>query len=202
MSDFDAHREERGMHGIQADQSPEKLIDAALERSLMPKEQELISQMVKADPELLMRSRLSPSNVDELCRANPHLAVDFLLLKLKSSEADAYFAALSRLEITLNAIEMVNMLACSPLFNTIPGMDDFINPFIVRCISACDNIYDVYQQNRMARIVCIFFQSLANNRCVDMSRMVFELEAFCIGFSRIKEAAALFQYCKALEGDA
>jgi len=185
-----------------------QLFGQALQEALTLSQRQTLFNEIKSQPELIIKTLdFTPTKIPKLVEHN-HLVLTELLTRLMKigTNISKYLDVLVSMDTSIHSLEVVNgLIACPEL------PKDFLYSYISRCITSCSSPQlqeDKYQymKSRLARVICVFIDSLVRTRVIELQQLIpiplyFEILAFCIEFSKIREASGLFRHLKELENE-
>lgn len=157
------------------------------------REQKMMLDELAKDENYLKKLKITKDNIASLIEYNPSFASKALLILLKN-EPTEYLSAILNIELSLNSLEVVNLLT-----SQMELPHEFLHLYIINAIISCEKMTDKFMQNRSVRILCVFLNSLVRKKIIDVKDFLIEIESFCINFSMIKEASELYKLCKTAE---
>lgn len=170
------------------------LLRRAIAAPLLPAQSHEVLGELRTDMKLAFRCGLTHACLPGLVAHNPLIAVEVLTWLVARPAREEWLGVLVRMDMSLHSMEVVNRLT-----TTTQLPHSFLPLYIHNCLAYCRRPQEKPVQNRLVRLLSVFLTSLIRHKVVAVHSVFLEVQAFCIEFSRIREAANLFRLLKQLE---
>lgn len=170
----------------------QSLLERAKEEPLAPFDLRNLLAALNEWPALLIISGFSPEALPPIVEKNSEVAF-ICLLHLSSCDRQFrhYLLALENIELCVRSLELVNRLC-----KTIDLPTDFLKICLSKWFIRCSALPPGPYQSRIVALLCLFMQSLRRQLPITIEELLPEILVFCLEFSRVREASALFQQLK------
>eukprot|EP01026_Neomeris_dumetosa_P077563 TRINITY_DN83762_c0_g1_i5.p1 TRINITY_DN83762_c0_g1~~TRINITY_DN83762_c0_g1_i5.p1 ORF type:complete len:452 (-),score=40.47 TRINITY_DN83762_c0_g1_i5:255-1610(-) len=175
----------------------EQLVTQACESTLNATQLKRAQFLLQAHPSLAVRHRLKSDVFGKCLESNRDFVESVLKSAIRSADSfgsgmfSEYLDLLVRVNASLNSLEVVGRLA---LEDGLP--QEFLQTYFSHVINECLQLKDEGLQNRRVKLVCVMFLNLIKKQVMVMEsnqELCVELMNFCVQFSNVNEATALFR---------
>eukprot|EP00033_Pygsuia_biforma_P001400 GCRY01001584.1.p1 GENE.GCRY01001584.1~~GCRY01001584.1.p1 ORF type:complete len:456 (+),score=78.42 GCRY01001584.1:208-1575(+) len=167
----------------------------------LAKQEEIVKNLGPSSP--LIEEFFTPDLFSRLIERNPQIALHLFDSSTSPHFFEKALSVLAHQEISLQTVEIVTGLSAQLT-------EEFLGFYIDKCLTTCRDLTDLSKQTRMVRLVCAFLRRLAANPFNSFSHekaspqslipatLIPQIQAFCLEFSKYKEATSLYRSLKTM----
>lgn len=170
-----------------------ELLESAYQQPLSKEKQDTLLNAINDNNNIIQicSTNTDSGRISQLVDNNPEIASSIMLHLVQSNCYSEYLNALIQMEVSFKSMQVMSTLVAN-----VDLPSEYIDTFTSHCIASCTSIEDKGKQTRLVRLVSVFLQNLIIANHFKNEQILLELQSFCINFSKIKEAVALFKIVK------
>lgn len=170
-----------------------ELLESAYQQPLSKEKQDQLLEAINENNNIIQicSTNTDSGRISQLVDNNPEIASSIMLHLVQSNCYTEYLNALINMEVSFKSMQVMSTLVAN-----VELPSEYIDMFTSHCIASCTSIEDKGKQTRLVRLVSVFLQNLIIANHFKNEQILLELQSFCINFSKIKEAVALFKIVK------
>ncbi|VDK53173.1 unnamed protein product [Anisakis simplex] len=153
-------------------------------------EAQRLSEAIAADGSVADLVNIPITQYPKFIDENPAVAAAVIVRRVNKNagELEAFFDLLLSMNLSVQGMEVVNKLCSQSKFP-----QEYLNSYIMMCVSRCQDQKQSSLQCRQVRMVCVFLSSLIRNSNWDVHPLAVELQSFVLKFNHVREAVSLYQ---------